>query len=93
MTSFITSSHHEFQRARPRARTSLVPGSILTWFQPGRYDSLTSQDAGGRPGSLLWSANRESGANPERPRRGDRVLTGVTPLVAIVGPSEARAAR
>jgi hypothetical protein len=60
---------------------------FLTWLNRGRYDSETSQDAGGRPGSLPWSANRESGANPERPRRGDRVLKGVTPLVAIVGPS------
>jgi hypothetical protein len=64
-----------------------VLGSILTWSSAARYDSVTSQDAGGRPGSLLWSANRESGANPERPRRGDRALKGVTPLVAIVGPS------
>jgi hypothetical protein len=39
------------------------------------------------PGSLPWPANRESGATPERPRRGDRAQDGkgVTPLSAIVG--------
>ena len=35
--------------------------------------------------SLSRPANRESGAKPERPRRGDRAQTGVTPLIAIVG--------
>jgi hypothetical protein len=37
------------------------------------------------PGSLPGPANRESGANPERPRRGDRAQTSVTPLLAIAG--------
>jgi hypothetical protein len=36
-------------------------------------------------GSLPRPANRESGVNPERPRRGNRASTGVTPLIAIVG--------
>ncbi len=77
-----------FSAADPRGSPACLTRPFLA-----RYDSSTSQDAGGRPGSLPRSANRESGANPERPRRGDRALTGVTPLVAIVGPSEIRAAR
>jgi hypothetical protein len=44
-------------------------------------------------GSLPRLVNRESGANPERPRRGNRVLTGVTPLIAIVGLIEFRSDR
>lgn len=38
------------------------------------------------PGSLPGLANRESGENPERPRRGDRAKKGVTPQLAIADP-------
>ena len=53
------------------------------------YDPGTSMMLVAGLGSLPRPANRESGGNPERPRRGDRALR-VLPLIAIVDSAVAR---
>ena len=60
-----------------------IPSSLTSPNHPAKIQRRDKMLVAGL-GSLPRPANRESGANPERPRRGNWALTGVTPLMPLL---------